>query len=173
MAPKVLEIVLSNTFTLVAARRRIALLKEFLEEVFFGKGGKGDVPSQASLSAFLSQRSEDSTHLEAMRTWGDAVFSLFTKANLYATFDEISKALGEIPVLTLYTTVPLPQDEYEVMCKELRELSGKPVLIDDKVDGDLPAGSAFVWNGVYHDHSIRRHFKEEHEAFRKLVTAAS
>jgi hypothetical protein len=173
MAPKVLEVVFSNTFTLVAARRRVSLLKEFLESVFFGKQGGGDIPSNVSLAAFLVQRSEDTAHVEAMQAWGVEVFRLFTPANVYTLFEDIFKLLEEVPVLTLYTSVPLPKEEYEKLCKELRVLSGRAVLIDDKIDSELPAGSAFVWNGVYHDHSIRRQFKQEHEAFRRLITTGT
>lgn len=168
MASKVLDMVLDHTATLIAARRQIALLKEFLESVYFGEGG-GEAPNIKSFDTFFADRPDDAVHVANMRAWVEKIFSYVNGPSLYALFEEIDTDLKKVAILTLYTPVPLPSEEYVKMCQMVRELTGTRVLIDDKVDLELPAGGAFVWKGVYHDHSLRSRFTREFDGFKQLV----
>jgi hypothetical protein len=167
MALPLLATVLSNTFTVTSVRRRLALLKEFLEQTLFGSGEH--ILRKEALAVFFENRPEDASDVAALLQWGDDFLSVFTKENVYDKLRALQEQVSGVPVLTLYTAVPFPLKELRELSERIRTLINGVVLIDDKVDESLSAGSTFVWDGVRHDHSLEKRFNGQHEALRKLV----
>jgi|GEM_PF-2180618 len=163
-----LDVVLSNTYTSAAVQQRIALLKEFLEHVFYG-ADPGGQPTLERFDAFVKEHGVELVHADAVREWGNALFARVTAGTFYAELNALLNELKSVPVLTLYTAVKFPVPEMARMAQQLRDHLGKTILLDDHVDPQLAVGCAFVWNGIYHDYSWSFFISRKREELATLV----
>lgn len=163
-----LDLVLTNCYTTSAIQQRIALLKEFFEYAFYGTEARH--PTQELFNDFVNVKEVELEHATAVREWGQHFFGTVTAGTLYSQINGLLNDLKEVPVLTLYTPVKFSHEEIESLGKRIRILSGKKLLLDDRVDVYLSVGCAFVWNGVYHDYSLPFFFGRKREELTTLIT---
>lgn len=157
MNNNILNVILTNTYTLSELKHRLSSLKSFLEQQFFG-GGKQDL-SQID-TAWIN--SLPPTFLQN-----------FNKDNLSAAFEELQKQITKLQTLTLYLTFDPDTDSIQQIGEFARKTFSQLIILDIKYDSNLIAGSALVWKGVYKDYSLRSKIDERKgeilESFKKFL----
>ena len=162
-----LQTILQNTYTWTDLHHRFGLLQEFLEKETFLEHRQKTIGK--SLDEFLTDAGESSADKAAFLEWGEAFYNSFTTENTYSKLSELAVAIEELPVLTLYVAVFLPPEEVEKLALWVRTNIGPNVVIDLLVDAELAIGCAFVWEGVYHDFSLKYFMHQHREEFVKKI----
>lgn len=151
--PELVDQILFNTFIQTLALKRLLLLKNLAIGKLFGQ--------KDSAKAADAVSSEQQMWLDSL---DKDLFHHFTQSNVYKLFDDAEKVIKEIKPLTVYVSFDLPEKEISKIGQLLRQDYGKNFLIEIKLDPNLIAGCAFVWNGIYKDYSLRHKINENRQA---------
>lgn len=168
MAIDPLEIVLTNTYTVVDVHQRLALLKEFFEHAFYA--GAPQTPTVELFDTFSPSVDFGADAVAAVRAWSQ-LFGVVTSGTLYQYLNQMAASLTTIPVLTLYMAVRMPVEEIPVLGEKIRNVIGAKVLVDMHLQPHLYAGCAFVWNDRYYDYSLPRLLERKRDALTNLVSS--
>lgn len=76
-------------------------------------------------------------------------------------FDQAQKEITEVDELVIFSAGPLSDDMISNLGRKVRNLFGKEIFIDLKVDSNLIGGAALVWKGQYRDYSLRARLEEK------------
>lgn len=145
---KILDQILSTTYTTHQLNKRLRLLKSFLSEKVF--------TNQESNKSFFDQA--DSKWLGSLSS---DFFKNFTAANFQDIFKQLEEQTKLITPLIIYIPADLPEEEIAKLSTNLRQNYGQNTIMDIKLDPTLLAGCALVWKGVYKDYSLRAKIAEE------------
>lgn len=136
------DLVLKDSFTHSQALKRLGLLKDFLNGKVFGK-------EESDLSAYSPSD----------RRWLDTLdknnLAQFNQENIHTLFEQAEKVIKEITPLSVILPFELPERETIELGARLRRDYGPHFLFEVKLDPKLIAGPAFIWKGVYKDHSVK------------------
>ncbi|MBI4036820.1 F0F1 ATP synthase subunit delta [Candidatus Daviesbacteria bacterium] len=130
MTQQVLDQILAETYTQTEALDKLRVLKELAVTELFGHGAK-----ESNQTDFLKN---------------------FNRDNVYQIFDELEKEIRTIKPLTIFFPFEMSAAELTKVGKYLRSKFGSSFLFEARIDPNLIAGVALVWNGVYKDYSVRQ-----------------
>lgn len=136
----ILNVILTNTYTVSELKHRQSSLKSFLEQQFFG----GVKPTDLS-----------ETDTAWINSLPPIFLQNFNKDNLAQVFEELQKQITKLQTLTLYLTFDPDTDSIRQMGEFARRTFSPLIMLDIKYDPNLIAGAALVWKGVYKDYSLR------------------
>jgi hypothetical protein len=148
MEEKILDKILITTYTMGSLKRRLKALKSRLSEQFYG----GDTN--------IEMVHEESNWLN---TYGVQFLSDFQKETFYQTMGKIEELVHKMTPFTIYLSFDPGEEEVTQIGNKVREIFTHKLIIDIKIDPELIGGSAFIWNGVYKDYSIRNTLKMDRE----------
>lgn len=140
MENQILERILITTFTLGSFKKRVKALKSRLSEFFFG--GK--------TNPLLEQ--EEKIWLNSV---GVGLVNMFSKDTLDETIRKLENYSDSVKPLTVYLSFEPSEQQVEELGSWVRDNLSKELMMDIKMDKELIAGCAFIWNGVYKDYSLR------------------
>jgi F0F1-type ATP synthase delta subunit len=140
MEEKILDKILITTYTMGSLKKRLKALKSRLSEHFFGGDTNKDMVQE---------------ELEWLNTYGVQFLSDFQKETFYQSIGKIEQLVGAIKPLTIYLAFDPKDEQIKQIGTKVRELYTEKIVIDLKYNPELIGGSAFIWNGVYKDYSIR------------------
>lgn len=142
--------ILDGSYTQTQALKRLRALKDLGIAKLFGKQETKDeiLVEQDSWFASLDKN----------------FFRPFTKDNVYKLFEDAEKAIKDIKPLMIYLAVEIPEVEIAKIGQYLRQTYGNNFLMEIKIDPSLIAGTAFVWNGIYKDYSLRQKITDNRQA---------
>jgi F0F1-type ATP synthase delta subunit len=161
MSDALLSAILSDTYTRSALLRRVGLLQEFAEFVFFTK--QAPAFRDALIDEFSrKQNIADRDQAFLKRVTKDSNASL-TPETLYHRFQEFERELETLPELLLVVSVVFEEEQLDYIGGWIREHIGKEILLNIETKPELAVGCQFVWNGALHDFSLARYFKEHRE----------
>ena len=152
---KLLETILTTSFTKVDAHRRIRLWREFLEQKYFGKGKK------IALLEYLKKQSASVGDIEAIDAWGDGFYESFEKDTAYELTDILTDSLKSLALISIYIPFEATDSDHKRFGEWVRSNIDKYALIEIHVDILVFGGCAVSVNGKYYDFSLR-HRLEEH-----------
>ncbi|MBI3486106.1 hypothetical protein HY025_04155 [Candidatus Daviesbacteria bacterium] len=148
MEDQILNTILKDTYTQTQLNRRLRLLKESLNNQFFG----------VKNNLFIEL--EDQNWLDSL---DKTIFSQFSQENFNAQFQKLEELGKQIPVLSLYLSFDPPLEEIAKLSNYFRTNFSPNFLFEIKLDPNLVAGSALVWKGVYKDYSLRKYIDDQKE----------
>lgn len=160
MEEKILDKILITTYTLASLKRRLKALKSRLSEHFYG----GD-----------TNKSMVDEELDWLNTYGIQFLPDFQKETFYQSMGKIEAIVNKIKPLTIYLSFDPDEEQIKQIGTKVREIYTEKLVIDIKFDPELIGGSAFIWNGVYKDYSIRNTIKQDRqkllESFKSFLAA--
>ncbi len=150
-----LTLLLTNTYSLHQLKHRLATLKSYLDQQFFG----GNIAIAAK-------------DLDWIKTLPTASLNL-NKDNLTTIFEEAQNQINNLSILTLYLTFEPDEQTITQIGEFARKTFGGTILLDIKFDPNLIAGAALAWKGSYKDYSLRAKIQERKgevlESFKKFL----
>jgi hypothetical protein len=146
MEEKILDKILITTYTIASLKKRLKALKSRLSEHFFGGDtNKGMVQEE----------------LDWLNTYGVQFLSDFQKETFYQSMGKIEQIVSNIKPLTIYLAFDPGDEQIKQIGTKVREVFTQKLVIDLKFNPELIGGSAFIWNGVYKDYSIRSRIQQD------------
>lgn len=146
MEDKILDKILITTYTMASLKKRLKALKSRLSESYFG----GD-----------TNKAMVQEELEWLNTYGVQFLSDFQKESFYQTMTKIEQIVSSIKPLTIYLSFDPSPEQVTLIGTKVREIYTQKLVIDIKYNPELIGGSAFIWNGVYKDYSIRNRIQQD------------
>lgn len=152
----IVDRILLGTYTYTDALRRVRTLKQYLLNQVFA----------SALKNFSAESEADNAWLSGL---GAEVFSLFTQQNIYLLSDQIEQSIKKITPLIIYLPFEIPQGEVVRVGMKLRQDYGKHFLVEFRIDPNLIAGPAFVWNSIYKDYSVRSRIEQNRQQILDII----
>ena len=137
----------SQTYTISDLEQKLQFLKLYLKLQFFGGENKNN-------NKF---RSEDLIWLESMPA--DFLKGI-TVENLEKTFEQLETQVKTLKSLAILVPTELPPKTIAEITNKLRKDYGPNFFIEIKIDPNLIAGCALVWNGSLRDYSLKAKIDE-------------
>lgn len=81
-------------------------------------------------------------------------------------FELAQKEIQTVPELVIFSAFPVTDEIFADLARKSRQLFGKNLFIDLKVDPALLGGAALVWKGQYKDYSLKAKFEEQKEVLK-------
>lgn len=159
MSHTLLQEFIATTYTRSDIHYKTMLLKEFFSKTFFAEEKKGSI--KVSLGNFLEKENVPKDISDELISLSDTFLNSVTRETFERVCSELEKGIQNIPSLVVYTPVLLSKDEVKKLSIWFRKNVAPTMLMDIKVDINVIGGCAFVWNGVYHDYSLR-YFLDQH-----------
>jgi len=155
---KILDVILTNTYSISQLKHRLSLLKNHLLKTLFAS--KQELILTESESNWLNSLPKD-------------FLSQFNQNNIYKIFEDLEKQITSLKPLIIYLTFEPDDDTLSQIGEKTRQVFGSPrsaggagrvILLDIKYNPALIAGASFVWNGLSRDYSLKAKVEE-----RKMV----
>lgn len=144
---EILTIILKNTYTKPDLLRRFSLLRQYLQDKFFG-----GIPD--SLMDFLKKKSATLYDCTVMEDWQKTLMPYFNAKNLAPMLKSISEDIEKLNIITIYIPVELNAYELEKMGRWLRKNRGSLVLLEVYIDETKVAGCAIAEDSQLRDYSL-------------------
>lgn len=141
---------LTNTYSLPQARRRLSVLKNYLNEKFFNQ------PVNESLSA-ISPEDE-----EWLKSLPEEFLKNFTKLNCQNQIEDLRTKITNLEPLIIYLPLQIPDIEIDKIGTWLRKNTSQ-VIFDTKLNPTLLGGGAFSLKGVSRDYSLKLRIDAQRE----------
>lgn len=142
--------ILTSTYTLNQVQRKIRILKEFFyQKLYTNQEYKTD-----------DLRTEDLTYVKWIKTLDPALVSQITQTNFNKIFTTLDTKVASLKVLLIYVSFDMSDPTITMLGALLRSSYGPQFLFDVRYDPSLLGGCALVWNGVYHDYSLKKSIDE-------------
>lgn len=142
--------ILTNTYALSQVQRKIRILKEFFyQKLYTNQEYKTD-----------DLRAEDLTYVKWIKTLDPKLVSQITQANFNQIFATLDSKVASLKVLLIYVAFDMPDPTITMLGALLRSSYGPQFLFDVRFDPSLLGGCALIWNGVYHDYSLKKSIDE-------------
>ena len=170
MPDPTLQPLLDTTYTKENFHRKVMLLKEFFSKRFFQ--GHADQSLKDQLSSFLSENNVGEALRSSLLGLPDTFFQYFSNENFSDTLKGLQDEVETMPHLMLYVATVLPPSEVARLGAWVRENIKPGLFIDLKTQADVVGGCAFVWNGVYHDYSLKYYFDKHRGEIRSTIRSA-
>ena len=169
-----IQAMLSNTYTIADAYKRLLLLEDFLQHSLFGNAAEsGKSATQLLKARYLGGKEHEIA--EAVALWGDSTVAYFTADNVHTEMEALKAAFGSLPALTLYAPVYFDQPQIREIGEWCRANIDKRLMIDLRVDPKAAGGCVFVWKNKLHDFSLgyfmRKHSNEFDGIVRSFLVA--
>ncbi len=76
--------------------------------------------------------------------------------------------IDKVPELVVYVAAALPFETQQRLGKKAREVFGRDLFLDFKVDPSLWAGAALAWQGQYRDYSLKMRFENKKDELDRI-----
>lgn len=163
----VLKELLDTSCTKDDVHRKTMLLKEFFSKYLFQEGERA--PVKEALKRFLEESGIESHVTKSLLALPDESLAHLNRDTFQGILEEINKAVAHMPEAVMYVPVVLPPEEVQKLCAWFRKNVAPDAYLDINIDGGVVGGCAFVWNGVYHDFSLRYYLEEHRTELRTLI----
>ena len=136
----ILDIILSDTYTLSSIKHRVRILKAYLISQIFTSPEYQDVQSN---------------DLIWLRALGKDFYKQFNQSNIYSIFDLIEAKIDKMEPLYVYLPFIADDQVDTAIGQYIRSSVGHNLLYETKFDPNLVAGCGLSFKGVYKDYSLR------------------
>lgn len=148
--------VLASTYTINDVNRRLRTIKQFILNQLFA----------SALTNFSSANESDTAWLSSL---GAEFYSQFNQNNVYTLMSKLESGINKIQPLIIYLPFDIPEGEVVRVGLKLRAQFGQNFLLDFKIDPELIAGCAFVWNSTYKDYSVRGKIQDHQQEILNII----
>ncbi len=158
---------LTNTFSVEAAKRRVGLVQRILETLFYTEANTGDsldVRYQAVLA-----REATAEDQAAVASWGTEWIQAFSPETMHTNITALHEWLGSLPRLTVYVPTLFGADEESVIGSWCRHELSPNHLIDFEVDAMTMGGCAFIAGGKLYDYSFSTRLRKVPDVIREVL----
>jgi len=159
---EIISKILTTSFTKTDINRRMRLLREYLEQVYF-KSEKMDT------TKFLISRQATTDDIDVFLNWGDNFFKNFNQENIYKIITRISDVVKKMPVITIYIPYEPVPAEIIKLGRWCRKNITEGVIVDLKTEPTLLRGCALVWKGMYRDYSLRYYMMKKRGEIERVL----
>jgi len=156
----------TTTYTISSAHQRLGLLRQVMEEVFFGS----DTP-EASVAKRYQAAVANLSPLErqAVTALGVSHLDDWKAESIHHTLTALLQWLDVQPVITLYVPVVFADRQIEILGQWFREEISDDVWLDIMVDPNVVGGCALIVNNIYHDLSLRTFLADDRTIVPKII----
>lgn len=142
-----LSIIATNTYTISDLKRRVRILKEYLEKKLFGGDPQLIKPEDQTWLASLPESLND-----------------LNSKTFYAQIEDLNKKISKLTPLTVYLSFEMPPLEIAKLASSIRTTIKDPTtFLDIKKDPNLIGGASFVFHGIYRDYSLRKTLENQRD----------
>lgn len=173
------DLFLQSCFTKQQALRRLRLLKDFLDFLFFDKQ-KTKVGEEAGFVLAINEFREklkvrDLNYFEVdaqfLSNLGMSFYFAFTPENYNQKMKDLESSFSKSNKVVVYLPIEPSEQETVKMGVWFKTNVSKDILMDLQYDPSLIGGPAFSYRGVYKDYSIRSRIKAQKQAILKSLLA--
>ncbi len=170
----IFDAILKNTYTRKQALKRLGLIKDFLNLLFFDL--KPDTTFNQALNDFeqsliYKHSADQSSELKFLENLGANFFKQFEPQTFHIKLAALEKDLLSVKIITLYLPFELPEVEVDKLGSWFKKNLGNSSLFEINLDPNLIGGTAISINGVYKDYSLKQKIKVNQEQIEKLLTS--
>lgn len=137
----ILNAILSSTYTLSTLKHRVRILQAYLSNQVF---------TSPQLPLELNQ-----SDLAWLKSLGSSFYQQFNKDNVTKIMTEVEQTVLKINPLTIYLPALVDESLEEQIGQKARSLFKPDLMLELKTDPGLIAGCSLIWNGIYHDYSLK------------------
>ncbi len=148
----VTQALLTHTFTIEGAHRRVALLQRVLELVVFSTEDTKE--SREARYIHLVHEEVGAEDQKALLAVGAMLLPMVIVENVAESIAALRSAVDALPRLVLYVPVTVGEDAVESLGTWCRDTLGAMYLIDLEIDPLMLGGCAFVRDGHFVDYSF-------------------
>ncbi len=160
---QLLQTILKDAYTKNDALRRLRILREYLEYVFFS------TTKETTLQEYLKKQPLSQSDRQTMTAWNKSVYSFISQDNLYQVINTISSEIQKIPTTTLYLAAKLSEEETEKLGAWFRKNISPCLLLDIRLDEDKVVGFSIAKKGILMDYSLHYFIQKNKQAILNLV----
>lgn len=153
MIDTIFEKILSQTHTLQQINRKVRFLREFINQKLYG-----------SKEAITAAQSEDAIYLDWIKSLEPTLLNQINQSNVSEVFNTLEKKIAELKVLIIYVAFDMPEKDLSPLGEYLKSNFGAEFVFDVRFDPNLIGGASLVWNGVYHDFSLKKSIEDNKQA---------
>jgi F0F1-type ATP synthase delta subunit len=162
MQNSILNILLPVTYTKISFLRRIRLIRQYLESVFFSANNQ-------TLAEYLQEQHEDITDITTLSQLPKEFTNQFSKDTFYHLLQEASTEANNVPAVTMYTSFQPTEEYISGFCEWFRQHVQEHALIDQRIDAEVTGGCALVWKGFYKDFSMKFFMQQHKEQIHNII----
>lgn len=159
---------LETTYTKANLSRKAMLLEEFFSKYFFTENQEGE--KREGFKNFLLEENVGEYLRSSLLALSNDFYNQFSADNFRQLLNQLKEEEKNRPHITIYVATLLPPIEIEKLGKWARDNVAPGIFMDIEIDGGVVGGCAFVWNGVYHDYSLRYYIDKKRTEIRTLLT---
>lgn len=174
---QIIDKVLEQTYTRAQLIRRIRVLKDFISFKLYKIGSD---PTKLTLAQqiemYLTLHQKNLSELDLLRqegNWlvalGEQFLNLFTPQNSSQIFKVLEEYVATIRPIFVYLPFEMPGNEIEALGQWFKQNIGKRTLYEINYDGDLIAGCALSYGGVYRDYSLKSKLTENSQLIQDAI----
>lgn len=157
LADTLIATMMTNTYTVAAALRRVGALRQAVDAALYQDGGDDVIVSyKATLRDIL-----DNNEAGVVMAWGTDWLTGVTVEQWRTIEHDLETWLNEVPTMTVYVPVLMDMAGEQLLGETAREQFGEPLFLDLQVDPNTVGGCAFVQNGRYIDRSLAAQLNEQ------------
>lgn len=149
---------LDNTYTVASAHRRLSLLRQVLEKVFFVADVDGHAVEKRYQDA-LEELSESDN--KSLVVFGNEFLSDLSSDNLHQVLTDLRGWLDNVPTMTLYVPGVFSETQVAELGQWCRVEINDQLFLELSVNPAVVGGCAFVHNHTYYDMSLRARLNED------------
>lgn len=169
MMSTILEQLCAQTYTPSDLHRRLGLLQECFEEVFYHiKIEEGSIADAVVAHSETVGSQEDIAFLRALP---NDVWKEFAAGNFIDVIASLKKESEILPTLTLYVPVLFDESALAGVALWCKEEVHKGILLELIVKPSTVGGCAFVYNDTYHDVSLSHMMANNKGAVKALLSS--
>lgn len=151
-----IDIIISNTYTVQDLERRLGVLRSCVEAALFTDT---ELSYLEECALYLANQASE-PDARAIKEWGEPVLSSFSQSNINACMKELHEASERLPVFTIYLPVEFPESELKSLCEWCRSEQTANMILDVHIDASVVGGCGVVAHDTYHDLSFEARKKE-------------
>ncbi len=173
---QIIDKILEQTFTRPQLARRTRVLRDFISFRLYKISEGPPLPLPKQIELYLALHQKDLSELNLLRqegNWlialGEQFLSLFTPQNSSQIFKLLEEYAATIRPIFVYLPFEMPDQEVLNLGQWFKQNIGKGTLYEINYDGDLIAGCALSYRGVYRDYSLKRKFSENSQLIQEAI----
>lgn len=141
----IFDLLLDTCFTQTELRRRASLIKDFYNKYIYQN------PKPQPQEFFTNP-----LDWQWFLTYQSPLYQTLNDPDSKNSLSNIDSKLSKIKTLTMFTAVPLPEDQLDSIVFRLRRDYDPHLLVESRIDPAIIGGCVLIKDGIVKDYSLRK-----------------
>lgn len=166
VSEEIVNMIVSNTYTVQDLERRLGVLRGCVEAALFTET---DMPYLEECAVYLDTHAS-AVDAHAVREWGESVLNAFSQSNVRTLIKKIQTMAEELPILTIYVPCEFSDPEIKPISEWCRKEESQHMMLDVHVDAAVVGGCAFIAGDTYQEISFTTRLQESPQLITNLLS---